>query len=179
MLLIIFPGKLSGFWWICLPHYSWRNPVGSWFMVILLYLRQKALPRNLPAGICLCYLFPFSAVVQILYRKVYRPYLAFSIEGKETQCFWYYFWRKENHYMTGAGWSDTRWGCFKNPPQKRSAPRDLFNILRSSEGCKHMGKCLGIFLVCLHGKLRQKSRSGFTLRRTSANLAQREPFVMA
>lgn len=85
----------------------------------------------------------------------------------DTHC----FWKKENHYMTGAGWSDTRWGCFKNPLQKHSAPRDLFNILKSSEGCKHMGKCLGIFLVCLHGKIRQNRQSVFTLRRTSANLA--------
>lgn len=69
-------------------------------MVVLFYLRKKALPE--PSSKDLHMLFiSLRAVVQII---VCGPYLAFFIQGKESQYFWYSSFLKKEKSLHGRGW---------------------------------------------------------------------------
>lgn len=76
--LLSFLGSFQDFGEFAYTHTHGKIPLNlasGWFA----FIWERRLSSHLPARICICYLFPLSADMQIFYRKLCRPYLAFFI----------------------------------------------------------------------------------------------------
>lgn len=97
-------------------HYPWENPVKFLFMVVLFYLRKKALPQ--PSSKDLHMLFiSLRAVVQIFYMKVCRLFLAFFYLRKRVTIFLVLIISEERKIITRQGLGGPTPGdVSENPP---------------------------------------------------------------
>lgn len=156
--VLSFLGSFHGFGEFAYTHYPWRNPIKSWFLLILFYFRKKFPPIFQQESEYVIY----PSLVQI--SRYFTGKCADLIWHSlfKERCYNFidilHLWKKEDHYMTGTGWSNTRWRYFKESPIGAGFSQTSVQCTWASKGCKQMGKVLRIFLIGSHGKIRPKVR---------------------